>query len=630
MSYSINGAPAKVWNALAWEAVPDFVLTPGPTIVAHNVAFEKAIWRNVLHWPEPARWYDTLATCAMKQLPLKLGEAARVLHLSEQKSERGDALIHLLCKPRKDGSFNEEISLHQEMRDYCVQDTRAELELFRRTGNLGAAEYRVWELDQKINERGVLLDMPYVMACRTLAETAKEPLQREFTELTGIAKAGSQPKCKVWLHARGAPFPDLRRETVDEALEDEALTIRGETEVLYELDEDTLAMLRMRQKLTSTSQSKLQAMTNVVGSDSRARFLLQYHGAGTGRWSGRLIQPQNFPRAKVKGAKVDAVYNTIMLGDVEIARLLFGCPIDLVTTGLRHAIVAGPGKKICARDFSTVEARVCLALAGAKRALAVFNDKSKDIYCENASLIFKTPVEKSIAKDEHHPDHHRHAEWRQTGKNSVLGLGFQMGAPKFKARYAKKHPLEFAQGVVDVYRGEFAPEVPRLWANLEAAAITAVWEKRPCEAYGVEFKLEDGWLTAHLPSGRKLWYFDPKPLRKKMPWSTTERPDIRPAWSYRAKKMGVWMTIDAYGGHLTENVVQALARDLMVAAMFRAEANGFPVILTVHDEIICEPDACNADDRVLQELMVERPPWAVEIGIPVAADDGWTGERYRK
>jgi DNA polymerase len=274
-------------------------------------------------------------------------------------------------------------------------------------------------------------------------------------------------------------------------------------------------------------------------------------------------------------------------------------------------------------DFSTIELRVNLALAGQEDKIELLASGA-DPYIDMAQLIYKRALNKKDNPAE-----------RQTGKNSVLGLGFQMGAPKFQLKYAPDMPLEIdpenpeimsCQGVVQTFRKEWAPKVPSNWYDLEAAAVRTVHDRTPHEAHGVEYRIEEGWLTARLPSGRKLWYFNPQPTRKAMPWDAT---DIRLAWTYQAMKLGRFQTIDAYGGLLTENVVQALARDLMVAAMFLCEKNGLPVVLTVHDEIVTEPLRADADPKALEQIMCERPDWAKSMNIPVAAEC-WAGERYKK
>jgi DNA polymerase len=613
----------------------DAVLDPQCMFVAHNAAFEKAIWRELMMgvygWPDipDHRWHDSMAVCAMKALPLRLDRAASALGLRERKDAEGSRVTLSLSRPNKAGHFDRSEEKLQRVYTYNAQDLRAELELHRRIRGLGAEERQVWLLDQQINQRGIRLDITLIDKMQSIVHQAEQPLIQEFVELTGV-KPGQNAKVMEWLRANGCEIPNLQKETISRYLgesdaeeeiydDEEAETEAGigeETGTGVCDTEGVKRALHVRQILGSASVKKLGAMRSCVCGDGRARGLLQYHGAGPGRWAGRLLQPQNFarPTLKVDGEPPDqnTVIDALMTGDAEYVRMMFGEPIKCVSSALRHAIIAADDTNFAVGDFATIEARIVLALAGQLDKVALIASGT-DVYIDMAQQIYKCPVDK-----------HRDPEKRQTGKNSVLGCGFQMGWKKFKARYCQTATDEFAQDVIRVYRTEWAPEVVKLWRGLEDAATNTVWTGRPHEAYGVTYALEDGWLTARLPSGRKLWYYDPRPVRKAMPWDHT---DVRPGFEYSAQKMGRWQRISAYGGLLTENVVQALARDLLVFAMFNCEANDYPIVLTVHDEIVSERPG--ASKVVLDNLMAERPQWARALQIPVKADC-WDGDRYRK
>jgi DNA polymerase len=307
----------------------------------------------------------------------------------------------------------------------------------------------------------------------------------------------------------------------------------------------------------------------------------------------------------------------LMTGDVDLVEMLYGPPVETVLSALRNTLIAGPGRVFAAGDFSQIEARICLALAGQWDKVDMLAAKL-DPYCDMATSIYGRAITKADVEE------------RQIGKNSVLGLGFGMGWWKFQLKYAPLASEAFCRGVVTTYREVWAPEVPRLWKALERAALNTVLTGKAHEAAGVVYALEDQWLTARLPSGRKLWYFNPRAVKRHMPWSTEENPDVRMAWTYQAKKSGKWLTIDAFGGLLCENVCQALARDLLVAAMFKCEAEDIPVVLTVHDEVVGEPSERRADAaKVLEQIMVDIPDWARYLRIPAAAEC-WAGDRYRK
>lgn len=604
---------------------------PEVTFVAHNAGFEKAIYRNIMvalwGWPDipNSRWHDTMAVCAMKAVPQKLEDAAKALHLSVQKDMEGSRLtIGLSRINKKTGMFPPRTpEIMGRVYTYCKKDVTDEWEILRRVGWFQPGERNVWLLDQRINERGAQLDLHYVGQARKIVDAATIPLAAEFREITGF-NFGQRDKIMGWLRAEGANLPDMRKETLEAILgseidagdeNDEALL---EESWAAELPPHVLRALRIRQLVGSASIKKLGRMERCVGADGRARGLLQYHGAGPGRWAGRLLQPQNFPRGTLKldgeAPDPELVVQAILTGDPEYVQMLIGPPVETVVSGLRHAIIAAPGRLLCAGDFAQVEARVLLALAGQYDKCALLA-AGNDVYVDMAQQIYKRPIDKKKDPAE-----------RQTGKNSVLGLGFQMGGPKFLLRYGNGQSLEFCKEVVRVYREDWAPNVPKVWYGLERAAVRTVHEGTPHEAFGVTYALENGWLTARLPSGRKLYYFEPRAVKKAMPWDPL---DIRPAFEYKAQKMGRWITVEAFGGLLTENVVQALARDLLVAAMFKAEANGFPISLTVHDEIVSEPLEKDADWKILHQIMTDIPDWARAMRIPIAAE-GWVGSRYKK
>lgn len=610
---------------------------PNVMFVAHNAAFEKAIWRHIMvplfNFPgiPNERWDDTQAACAMKMLPLDLDMALRILRLPYEKDKEGSKLTISLSKTDKRGNYvPRSTSILSRVYQYNASDISGTKAIRTRLGPLPSGERQVWLLDQRINERGVALDLPFVAAAQAIVASASGPLLAEFSVLTGGLKPTQVQKFGTWVRANGVHLPDMKKETL--------AAILGETEDGEELEggvdndwfqnqklpENVHRALSIRQLIGSASIKKLSRMDQCVGFDGRARGLLQYHGAGPGLWAGRLFQPQNFPRGtlKIKGkdGKEKApdpalVVAAIKTGDAGYVELVLGTPpVETVVSALRHAIIAGPGRLLVAGDFAGIQARAILALAGQHDKTAIMA-AGKDIYIDMANSIYKRD---DITKDE--------TELRQVGKNSVLGLGFQMGWKKFRWKYAKDQPEAFCEDVVRVYREEWAPLVPKVWRGLERAAIRAVWEHKPSEAFGMEYRLEDGWLTVRLPSGRKIWYFNPQPIRKAMPWDEN---DVRQAWTYQARKMGQWKTIDAFGGLLTENVVMGMQRDLLTTAMFKCERNGLPVILNVHDEIITEPLLAQASAATLKGIMEDIPPWAKALQIPVAVE-AWSGERYKK
>lgn len=602
-------------------------LDPEIIFVAHNAGFEKDIWRCIMvpvyGFPDIPndRWDDTQAVCAYKALPQDLDTVTRILRLPALKdAEAGTGVIALSRPNKKTGMLPAQTpEVLAKAYDYCAGDVRAERALRGRLGSLPPAERKVWLLDQTINERGVRLDMAYVRAAQRIVDMASEPLLEEHREITGL-KVSQAVKVKQWVKDQGFFVPDLTKETIAAVLHYDVDEGELDDDDWYQNDPppNVRRALEIRQLIGSASIKKLARMEACVGADGRARRLLQYHGAGPGRWAGRILQPHNFPRGTLNvGGRTpspDIVVAAIMSGDPDYIRMILGEPVETVVSGLRHAMIPDPGRLYLSGDYAQIEARIVLALAGQYDKLDIMR-AGGSLYTDMGQLIFNRPIDKK--KDP--------AEY-QIGKNTVLGLGFGMGAKKFRSRYAKDQPIEFSERVIKLYRDEWAPMVPKVWYALGDAAVRTVWDGAPHEAYGVLYQLEDGWLSARLPSGRKIWYRNPQKTREAMPWDDT---DVRASWTYQAMKMGVWKTIKAYGALLTENVVQALARDVLVAGMFRLEANGFPLVLTVHDEALAEPLERQVDEKLFAEVMTEPTAWVKALQVPIAVET-WAGQRYKK
>lgn len=617
------------------------VIDPDVIFIAHNVGFEKAIWRNIMMkvygWPDipNKRWHDSLAVCAMKALPLKLDRAAAVLRLWQQKDTAASRVVKGLSKTNKAGYYDRSKATLAIVYEYNRQDIRSETELNHTVGGLQAGERLVWLLDQRINERGARIDLAFVSACQRVVREASVPLLAEFQSITGVEKAGSGKKIIAWCAQQGVVLKNLKKETIkallkieddaDDEEDDYENTTDDDVEnddpgdtPLFRLPQNVYRALNIRRQLAGAAVKKLPVFERTCCADGRVRGLLQYHGAGPGRWNARLVQPHNFPRGSLK---VDGeppppslVAEALLTGDYRYVEECFGEALEVVASGLRHAIVPAPDREFNVGDYATVECRLVLGLAGQYDKTALIAS-GQTPYVPMAEKIFHRPVSKKNDIFEY-----------TIGKNTVLGCGFQMGWKTFKSRYCPNESDDFAKAAVNAYRLEWAPMVPKVWAGLEEAALRAVWDKKPQEAYGVLYAHEDRWLTARLPSGRKLYYFNPQPIRKAMAWDET---DIRAAWTCQAQKQGRWITRDMYGGLLTENVVQALARDLLVDAMFKCEKNNLPIILTVHDEIVCEPLTQHSDHKMLQQIMRDRPRWAIEMQVPVEAET-WAGDRYAK
>lgn len=603
--------------------------------VCHNSGFERNIWTHHMHeifgWDDIplSNWHDTQARGCQLVLPAKLEQILRALRLPQEKDLEGNRLTLSLSRAdKKTGRYPERTqAVMHRVGLYCESDIGGQVALHRRIGWLPAHERPIWELSQRMNDRGILLDMELVRAMQAVVDEASGPLAARFKEITGGLTFGQIAKVKAWVLAQGVDVPNLAKDTLaallgdgEESDEWETGEDEGEDDVHdVELPVAVREALHIRQLIGSASIKKLKSMEACVGYDGRARGLLRYHGTGPGRQAGLLLQPHNFPKGTLgqdAKADIDGLVAALKSRDLaEVERVGGKPPVEVVVSTLRHCIIASPGKKLCAGDYAGIQARTVLAISGQWDKVALMA-AGADVYCDMAGQIYHRVITKADEKE------------RGIGKNSVLGLGFQMGDKTFRLKYAKEHPLEFCTGVVKTYREDWAPEVPKTWKGLQQAAIDTVWYGIP-HTYGVvTYRLEDEWLTAHIqgmPDDCKLWYYNPQKVTRLMPWSTPESPDYRKGFTYQVQKGGMWLTRDAFGGQLTENVVMKIERELMEHAKPKLEAAGYDLVLEVHDEIVGEGD----DPERFKAIMEDVPDWCHALRIPVAVE-AWASERYKK
>ena len=618
------------------EAIPNVLLQAielGVTFVAHNASFERAIWSNIMvreyGWPEIPleQWADTMARCCQVAIPASLEGALIALGLPLQKDIVGSKYTIGLSKPNKKGMLPQRN--YPRVADYCMSDVENQVGLHKWLGFLPRHERPIWELSQTMNDRGIRLDMDLVRAMQQVVDKASKPLAEEFSSLTGGLKFTQVARIRKWVEEQGVPLKDLAAETVDALLgEDDVGEGAGHDEEDAEEDQAEPPVvlspavhraLSIRRLIGSASIKKLKAMHHCVGADGRARGLYRYHGTAPGRQTASLFQPHNFPRGSDEaiGQDVDVKVAALMTGDSDWVEQTLGMPpVEAVVGSLRHTLIAEPGHCYMAGDYAGIQARTVLALAGQTDKTALMA-AGEDVYCDMAERIYMRHITKADVEE------------RQVGKNSVLGLGFQMGARTFFTKYGgKSQDLEFCEQVVDTYRVDWAPKVPLLWYALQDAAVDTVWKEREHEAYGIIYRLEDQWLTAEIPNGSKIYYFDPKPIRKRMPWSTEEKPDWRKAFNYKVQKGHHLVTRDAFGGLLTQNVVMKIEREIVEDAKLKLEREGFRPIMENHDEVVCEPPA-GASLDTFKAIMLDVPRWVTQMKIPVAVD-AWQGNRYRK
>lgn len=562
---------------------------------AHNAVFERLIWNHVLRQYEPtlpelppAAWECSMARAAAAGWPLGLKLLGDAMGLDVRKDARGTLLINACSNAAK--PWPAQVML-DSLGDYCLQDVRTETEALLRTPALSAPERRVWLLDQTINDRGVRIDTESLAAMQGMLRVADKEAAERLNEITrgSVDKPTKAAALRDWCEAQGVTLPDLRKETVEAALQ-------------RPLPPQVAEALRIRIDAGGAAVKKLRAFEDCVGFDGRARGLLQYHAAGTGRWGGRLIQPQNFPRPT---EKVDP--GIFLTHTADQIAAIHGGVYSAVSNALRGLIWAAPGHTIRRADLNAIEARALLWLAGHEDAVAVL--RAGCIYCEMATTIYGRRIVKGVDDLE-----------RFVGKVTVLGCGYQMGATRF-VEHAASFGLTFslleADKIVRSYRSRWH-KVPELWWGLEAAVRRAVTRGGKHEFRGVEFVMHEGALLCRIPSGRVLRW---------QGIEVEQDDDGRVQVFARKVHQNRWVPVSLYGGIITERVVQALARDVMVHGMFLAEKEGLPVVLTVHDELVTEPPISGAGVKVLEQCLEAVPRWAP--GLPLKAE-GVEGERYGK
>lgn len=636
LAYALPGEePAIWWRGDPFPALIRDHLATGGSLVAWNASFESAMWPVLVRrygWPAVPldRFLCSAALAARAGLPRKLEDAAKVLGLAQQKDLDGHALMLRLCRPVDyDGvrpiwatPSPDEIA---RLRAYCAQDVRTEQAVLRALPPVGhPLERRLFHLDQQINQRGVRIDRALVQGSLTIAAQATHAINETLRATTqgAVTKATQVQRIKSWVEARGVTPPDLAKATLRDLLASDTL------------DPTVRSVLLLRQQGGKSSVAKLKQMLACAGPDDRVRGLLRYYGATTGRWAGQLVQPQNFPRPLAslwsRGGEFDveayeADVRLLRTGDWQAADCLTPPGVtlmDLLASMLRGCFVAAEGHEFVAADFAAIEARVLAWLAGAAKLLESYRTGGS-AYLDMSEVIFGRRVSKKADPFEY-----------QVSKNTVLGCGYQMGADRFREQMQEQTgvwlDVDLCQRAVSSYRGLYH-EVPLLWRGMNSTVQAVVggqvgsWTDVPSTLGKIAFRIDpSGWLTMRLPSGRSLWYPAPRLSQRKAPWGDMV-PCVTTACVHPETKQ--WTRQALYGGLLTENAVQAIARDLMGEAMFRVEAAGYPVVLSVHDELVTEPVQGHGSVDEFCALMATPPAWAADC--PIAAE-GWRGTRYRK
>lgn len=613
-AYALDGSPVMVCDLTLDSSLPKAVASmlvdPEVLKTAHNANFERTCIAKHFGLTLPAeQWECTMAKSSMLGLPLSLEAVAKVLHLEQEKDTAGKSLIRyfsLPCKPTKtNGGRTRNLPEHdfdkwEAFCQYCRQDVVVEQAIRERVKffEIPMAEKKLWYLDQKINDTGVLLDPVFVKEAIRQDFEYKEKLTTEAVKLTGLDNPNSAAQLKEWIGGEtGEEVKTLNKETVPVLLQNTDCAI-------------VTRVLQLRQEMSKTSVKKYIAMHKALCADSRVRGLLQYYGANrTGRWAGRLVQVQNLPQNHLPD--LDLARKLVREGDMELVELMYGNVPDTLSQLIRTAFVPSPGHRFIIADFSAIEARVIAWLAGERWRMDVFNTHGK-IYEASAAQMFKVPIE-NVTKG---------SPLRQKGKVAELALGYQGGPDAMVKMGALKMGLQEEElpKLVKMWRNA-NKKIVQLWYDVEAKAVEAIETgKTTVLQYGLKFTCANGLLYIVLPSGRKLAYQSP-----------ALAPNRFGGQSIRYWGMGQttkqWKQQETYGGKLVENIVQAIARDCLADAMLRIDAAGYKIVMHVHDEVVLEMPEGKGSIEEVNAIMGMPIGWAK--GLPLRADS-YESAYYKK
>lgn len=629
-AYAFDDEPVQLWTPD--QAVPFDIVShvlAGGEVHAHNAQFERLIWRHIATpkygWPEPKmeQFVCTAAMAAAMSLPRHLDGLAKAIGLDVEKDKVGYNLMLRLSRPRKINEDGTIVWWGDDPKDkpklerlyaYCKQDVVVERRAEKSMRPLTPHEREIYLLDQRVNDRGVKVDMPLVLAAQEVADIGIERANVVLRQYTaGAVPAVTDHKALTrWLQEQGVDTDSVAKPAVAEMLSRD------------DLSEQVRIALEQRAEAGRTSIAKLKSFVAVTMADGRARGLLLYHAASTGRWGGKLLQPHNFTRGEVEG--IEAYIPLVMQKAYDLIALMLS-PIIVVSSMLRSMLTAGEGNDLLVADYSGIEARVVNWLAGQEDVLALFrkfdetHDKQYEPYTVNATKLYNIPFEQ-VQKFPH----------RQLGKAQELGCGFGMGSKKFVTSAKEVYGLTLtepeSERAVDQYRATHKM-VKAFWYETEDAVREAITVPNVPIRFGDKGRLKaivaGAYLYIILPSGRPLVYPAPRIVMAPPPWGGEDKPQIE--FSAVNAKTHQWNRERTYGGKLVENITQAVARDLMADAMLRAEARGYTPVLSVHDEVVAEVPKGFGSVKEFEAIMCELPAWA--DGCPVAAE-GWRGERYRK
>jgi DNA polymerase len=621
----------------------------GCIMEAHNYSFELAHWQNIMvrryDWQpvKPEQWRDTMAAASYYAMPAKLDGLLRALHMPGKNAEGGRLISKYSKLYLKTSQPVIPAEDNEKWIQYCKEDVLREEQVSDYLGDLPDRELPVFLLDQEINLRGLKLDQEGIAAASLIVEQRAFELIDRFRALTGL-NPSQNAKVLEWAEEHGVELENMQADYLEGVLEADLPSgpVRD--------------ALTIRLKVNKASTKKLDAMARQSGSDGRARWQQRYHGAQTGRQTGSGFQPLNLTKG-YEDIEPEMLVRDIMRGDPAWLDLVYGDATDAVSKASRHWIMAEKGHQIYAGDFVSIEAVILACLAGEDWKVEAFRAGAK-IYELMGDKIHGLP-EGTVTKATHPKE-------RQDGKTGELAFGYQ-GALNAWLKFddSGRHSDERIIEICKAWRAAH-PAVVAFWADLEEAAIDAVKSPGEYVVAGespIAFQIVDEWLSMILPNGKRIWYREPELRVQPVPWHHCQ--DGRAARSdckagtcshsqeqreacnagtcghgtkvvlrYWTQKSGQWQNRQTYGGKLAENACQATSREYLLPSMRNVRKHGYPIILSVYDEIVCEVPDGHGSKAEFEELLANAPgrewavcadgqPWPIRV-------DGWLGKRYRK
>lgn len=614
-AYAFDDDDVKCVDVACGEQLPqevvDAIFDDSIIKSAWNAQFERTCLSKYFGTQlSPNSWQCSMVWAASLSLPLKLKNAAQVLKTGEQKDDAGERLIRyfsLPCKPTKaNGGRTRNLPEHapedwEKFKSYCIQDVRTERDIRRKLESfpLPPQEWYYYHMDQRINDRGVLIDKELVQQAIICDMMLSEEMTKRAYELTGLENPNSVSQLKGWLEERGISVDSLGKKNVANLITDLDK---------HSVDAEALNMMKLRLQMAKSSVKKYQAAERYICQDGRAHGLFQFSGANrTQRWAGRGIQLQNLPQNHI--STLDEARDLVKMGCFDVIESIYGNTPDILSQLIRTMLIPKPGCEFIVADFSAIEARVLAWLSGEQWVLDAFV-RGEDLYCATASQMFGVPVVK----------HGINGDLRQKGKISTLACGYGGSVGALVSMGALDMGLKENElpDIISSWR-DANPHTVKFWYAAEKAAIETIKDHSDRTVGRISFQFSANTLWIVLPSGRRLAYIKPK-----------LQPNRFGRMAVTFEGLGAnnkWIRQETYSGKITENVTQATARDLLAEAMKRLEDKGLDIVGHVHDEVILEvPKGSITVDEVCS-IMNQNPTWA--DGMPIDSD-GYTGDYYFK